>query len=103
PPNGLKRYFRGEIRRPAKVEQGVARTKRAVLAHIAACLAHEPDGSGVDRLKAAGAEEPRTGYAQCVTFSQVRERPTRSPSHSGLNLSSAPSSRSSDDTLSSRK
>ena len=44
---------------------------------------------------------PRIG--QWVTLSRLRARPTRSSSHNGLNRSSAPSSRSSVDTASSRK
>ena len=50
----LQRDFGGEIGRAAQIEQRIALAQRAVLAHVAAGLAHEPDGRGVDRLAAAG-------------------------------------------------
>ena len=53
----LQRDFGGEIGRAAEVEQRIALAQRAVLAHVAARLAHEPDGRGVDRLAPAGFEE----------------------------------------------
>ena len=95
PADRLQRDFGREIGRPAELEQRVALAQRAVLAHVAAGLAHEPDRRGVDRLQAAGSEESGTGVGQWVTLRRLRARPTRSSSHSGLNLSSAPSSRSS--------
>ena len=53
----LQRDFGGEIGRAADVEQRIALAQRAVLAHVAAGLAHEPDRRGVDRLPPAGFEE----------------------------------------------
>ena len=99
----LQRDFGREIGRSAELEQRIALAQRAVLAHVAAGLAHEPDGRRVDRLPAAGLEESATRVGQWVTLRRLRARPTRSSSHSGLNRSSAPSSRSSVETASSRK
>ena len=57
PPHRLQRDFGGEIGRSAEIEQRIALAQRAVLAHVPAGLAHEPDRRRVDRLPAAGAEE----------------------------------------------
>ena len=103
PANRLQRDFGRQIGRAAQLEQGVAFAQRAVLAHVAPGLAHEPDWRGVDGLEAAGSEKTGTGVGQWVTLRRLRARPTRSSSQSGLNLSSAPSLRSSDATSSSRK
>ena len=99
----LQRDFGGQIGRAAQVEQRIALAQRAVFAHVAAGLAHEPDRRRVDRLAPAGFEESPSGVDQCVTLRRLRARPTRSSSHSGLNRSSAPSWCSSVDTASSRK
>ena len=103
PANRLQRDFGRQIGRAAQLEQGVAFAQRAVLAHVAPGLSHEPDWRGVDGLEAAGSEKTGTGVGQWVTLRRLRARPTRSSSQSGLNLTSAPSLRSSDATSSSRK
>ncbi len=53
----LQRHFGGEIGRAAEVEQRIAFAQRAILAHVAAGLAHEPDRRRVDRLPPAGFQE----------------------------------------------
>ena len=53
----LERDLSGELGRLAELEQRVLLAQRAVLGHVAAGLAHEPDGRRVDGLAAAGAEE----------------------------------------------
>ena len=55
--NGLERDFSREIGSSAQIEQRIALAQRAILAHVAACLTHEPDRRGVDRLAATGFEE----------------------------------------------
>src|SRR6185312_149555 len=103
-PDGLESDGGSEIRSAADVEQGMPLAERAILAHVSSRLAHEPDGRGVYRLSSTGLKEPaRTRVGQCVTFRRLCARPTRSSSHSGLNRNSAPSSRSSLATASSRK
>ena len=99
----LERDFGREIGRSTEIEQRIALAQRAVLAHVPAGLAHEPDWRRVDRLPPAGFEESAARVDQWVTLRRLRARPTRSSSHSGLNRSSAPSSRSSVETESSRK
>ncbi len=103
PANRLKRDFGRQIGRSAQLEQRVAFAQRAVLAHVASGLSHEPDWRGVDWLEAAGSKKAGTGVGQWVTLRRSRARPTRSSSHNGLNLTSAPSWRSSVAMSSSRK
>ena len=49
--------FGGDLRGAADVEQAVVAAYCAVLRHVAAGLAQEPDGSAVDGLAEAGAQE----------------------------------------------
>ena len=51
----------GEFRLLADFEQRVLLANRAVLRHVAPGLAHEPDGSAVDSLRFAGANEEGVG------------------------------------------
>ena len=44
--------------RAADLEQGVPLAQRAIVGHVTAGLAHEPDRRRVDRLAPAGSEEP---------------------------------------------
>ena len=53
----LERDFGGEIGRAAQVEQRISFAQRAIFAHVAAGLAHEPDGCRVDRLQTARAKK----------------------------------------------
>src|SRR5215471_4013280 len=101
--NGLKCDRSCEIGRSTDVEQGIPLAELTILAHVAASLSHEPHRSGVDGLAPAGSKKPARRIGQCVTLRRLRASPTRSSSHSGLNRSSAPSSRSSRATASSRK
>ena len=103
PADRLQRDLGGQIGRSTEVEQRVALAQGAVLAHVASGLAHEPHRGGIDRLAPARFEESGIDVGQWVTLSSVRARPTRSSSHSGLNRSSAPSSRNSVEIESSRK
>ena len=68
----LQRDRGGEIRLAADVEQRIALTQRPVLGHVAAGLAHEPDGGGVDRLSSAGSEEPIVHAGTRVFASAIR-------------------------------
>jgi len=54
---GLERDLGGQLRRAAQLQQRMARTQFAVLLHVAARLAHEPDGRARHRLTAAGFEK----------------------------------------------
>ena len=63
----LQRDGGREIGRAADVEQRIALAQLAILAHVAAGLAHEPDRRRVNRLASAGLKEPA--------------RPTRSVRH----------------------
>ena len=47
----------GQLRRLDQFEDGVAFAQRAVLGHVAAGLAHQPDRRCIHRLAAAGAQE----------------------------------------------
>src|SRR6185295_15968174 len=76
-----------EIGRSTDIEQGIALAQRAVLAHVATRLAHEPDGRRIDRLASAGFEKSAARIRQWVTLRRLRARPTRSSSHSGLKRS----------------
>jgi hypothetical protein len=49
--------FGGDVRGAADVEEGVVAADGHVLGHVTAGLAEEPDGSAVDRLAEAGADE----------------------------------------------
>jgi hypothetical protein len=73
-----------KLRLPADLEERVALAKRPVLGHIAARLAHEPDGRGVHRFAPAGAEK---SIVHRVV--RLRARSTRSSSHKGLNRTDA--------------
>ncbi len=53
--------FGGEFGLLADFEQGMLLANGAVLRHVASGLAHEPDGSTVDRLRFAGANEDGIG------------------------------------------
>ena len=85
PADRLQRHLGREVGRTTQVEQRVALAQRAVFAHVAAGLTHEPDGSRVDGLAAARFEEAAIRIGQLVALSRLRARPTRSSSHIGLN------------------
>jgi hypothetical protein len=53
--------FGGECGLLADFEQGMLLANRAVLGHVASGLAHEPDGSSLDRLGLAGVNEDGIG------------------------------------------
>ena len=53
----LQRDGDGELGMAADLEQGIALAQRAILRHVAAGLAHEPDRRGVDGLASAGSKE----------------------------------------------
>ena len=57
----LQRDLGRQIGRATELEQRVALAQRAVLAHVAAGLAHEPDRRGVDGLEPAGFQESGSG------------------------------------------
>ncbi len=59
--HGLQCDLGGQLGRSAEVEQRVALAQRAVLRHVAAGLAHEPDRRGVHRLAPARQEESIRG------------------------------------------
>ena len=65
PPNRLEGHLGREIGGTAEVEERVALAQGAVLAHIAAGLAHEPHGRRVDRLQPASLNESSRGVGQC--------------------------------------
>ena len=54
----LERDLERELGRLADLEHRVLLAERAVLGHVAARLAHHPDGRAVHGLAAAGAKEP---------------------------------------------
>ena len=56
-PHRLQRHFGGELRRAADLEQRVLLADGAVLRHVAAGLAHEPDRRHIDGLPPARFEE----------------------------------------------
>ena len=65
--------FGGECRLLADFEQGMLLANGAVLGHVASCLAHEPDGSAVDGLGLAGANEEGIGRRhELVTVAFLR-------------------------------
>ena len=53
--------FGGDCGLLADFEQGMLLANGAVLGHVASGLAHEPDGSAIDGLGLAGANEERIG------------------------------------------
>ena len=67
----LQRDFGREVGRAADVEQRMALAQGAVLAHVAAGLAHEPDRRRVDRLQPAGFEEPDAARRSVGHLEQV--------------------------------
>src|SRR6266508_3198659 len=102
-PHWLQRHFGREVRGSAQVEEGIAFAKAPVFAHVPAGLPHEPDRRRINRLPPARFQKSASRVVQWVTLRRLRASPTRSSSHSGLNRSSAPSSRNSAERESSRK
>ena len=87
----LQRDLGGEVGLPADLQQRIPLAKRAVLGHVAAGLAHEPDRRGVHRLAPAGLQESGVGHVVSLsgqgcspTFRSSRASVTSSSSHSGL-------------------
>ncbi len=99
----LQRDLGGQLRRAAELEQGAPLAQHAVLGHVPAGLSHEPDGSGVDRLAPARAEEAIGGCRLRHTDTSARASATRSSSQSGLKRTDAPSDFSSIAVFSPRK
>ncbi len=54
-------HFGRELRLLADFDQGMVLADVAILLHVAACLAHEPDRSGFDRKPLAGAHKEGIG------------------------------------------
>src|SRR5262249_46313961 len=57
----------GERRSLAYLENGMIFADRAILGHIAAGLAHQPDRSGVHGFTTAGADKTGVGSRHCVS------------------------------------
>ena len=82
---GLKRDRDGQLRLRADLKQGIALPQRAIVGHVPAGLAHEPDRRDVNGLAAAGAEKTVVHCATRVLASAIR-----SSSQRGLKRMEAP-------------
>ena len=82
----LQRDGHGQFRVGTDLEEGIALAQRAIVRHVAARLAHEPDRRLVDRLPPAGAQKPIVHTATRVLASAIR-----SSSQRGLKRMDAPS------------